>query len=511
MPLLRGAKSIIGLPPNIYVNELAAPSSDTVNMSGFILGFIGEFDRGPVDSFVHIQETPTHKVVESAEIIFGLKTGSKKGNQLLDHLDRARAKDVIFVRVVGTGAATALLDLMDRQSTPAKTIRIKPKDGPGKYANIFTAQVLDGTNANTFKLILVSDIGGKETYDNLTMDPNDGRYFVNVINNASAHFVVEDLKSNAPDFSTAQPVLKDQTQLAGGEDGASLTATDYIGTYDSGTGSRTGLKLFEGIPSSILTDVAYIDFSSSVADDALRIFGEKYNLMTYVGTSTATLVDAAITYRNTLDTDFAQMVYGRYKSVGNQWISGACLSAIVHEVGNIEDSGLAVECNWIAESSPVVDFDTATTLFANQIAAFELKPSAKGDGSMAYRMSNDYTLAQKDSEGNVISDNENRKVNKRRLNSWIGKALFAVAAPWQGKAMTKSMKEAAERRIRTFFDNLKKPINPLETSKIEDYSISFDSNAATIDQFVENIKVKHYNTAEWVLLNYQGGTNVEVA
>jgi hypothetical protein len=73
------------------------------------------------------------------------------------------------------------------------------------------------------------------------------------------------------------------------------------------------------------------------------------------------------------------------------------------------------------------------------------------------------------------------------------------------------MKDDEERRIRTFFDNLVKPVNPLETSKIETYSIVFDDAAAQIDQFVQNIKVKHYNTAEWILLNFQGGTNVEVA
>jgi len=133
--------------------------------------------------------------------------------------------------------------------------------------------------------------------------------------------------------------------------------------------------------------------------------------------------------------DFMQMVYGRYKSVGDQYTSGACLSAIVHVIGNIENSGLAVECTWVSGSEQELDFDQYTKLYTHQIGAFQLKPSAAGDGSLAWRMANDYTLAKTDIEGNVISDDENRKVNKRRLNSWIEKALEAVAAPWQGNAL----------------------------------------------------------------------------
>lgn len=510
MPILRGAKNLQGLPPNVYVNELAPPQSEDVALSGFVLGFIGAFDRGPVNQFVRITQTPTNKLVDSAEILFGSRTHQAKGNQLLDHLDRARVTDVILIRVLGDGHAEASLVLDDRQATPDATLAIKPKAGPGTYANVFTGEVQDGTTTGTFKLILQSDIGGTETYDNLTMDPNSERYVVKVVNDASAHFVVEDLESNAADFATARPAVKAKTQLTGGLDGAALTEDDHIGTFDPGTGKRTGLKLLEGTPATIVTDVAFIDFSSPKADAALRSFGEKHNVMTYIGTNTANAVTAAVEYRKTFDTDFAQMVFGRYSSVTGQKISGACLSAIVHVIGEVEDSGLAVECNWISGAEQPIDFDMATTLYQNQIAAFELKPSAKGDGSTAWRMSNDYTLAQKDVEGNIISDNENRKVNRRRMNSWIEKSLFGVAAPWHGKAMTPKMKQSAENRIRGFMDNLKTPINPLENPKIEDYSITFNSDAQSIDQFVNDLKVKYFNTADWVLLNFQGGTNVEV-
>lgn len=508
MPILRGVTSLAGLPPGLYINELAVPQSDMVEMKDFVLGIVGDFDRGPLNQYVMATETPTKRLAEIVAMVLGLKTKTNKGNALLDHIDRARVKKAVFVRVLGVGSSIASLTLQDRQGTPANTLKVSAKY-PGAYANIFTVQVADGTEANTFKLILISDFG-TETYDNLSMDPTSDRYAVTFINNKSAHFVLEDLESSAGDYINARPAVKAQTQLNPGSNGAALTANDYIGTYDAATGVRTGLKLLE-LAGAVVTDVALADYTSATADAALYAFGEKYNCMSYCGVGVAATVADAITYRDTYDTDFMQMVFGRYKSVGDQYTSGACLSAIVHVIGNIEDSGLAVECTWVSGSEQELDFDQYTDLYTNQIAAFQLKPSAAGDGSLAWRMANDYTLAKTDVEGNVISDDENRKVNKRRLNSWIDKALEAVAAPWQGKAMTKLMRDSAELRIRTFFDNLVNPVNPLESSKIEAYTIAFDSTASQIDQFVQNIRVKHYNTAEWILLNFQGGTNVEVA
>ncbi|KKX52565.1 MULTISPECIES: phage tail protein [Brevibacillus] len=505
--ILRGVTSLAGYPPGVYVNEMAVPQSDDVKTSDFVPAFIGEFDRGPVNQYVLISETPTTKLYEVAGPVLGLTTKPYAGNALLDHLKHAKIRKAAFIRVLGEGHATASLVLNDRQETPAPTLKVSAKY-PGEYANIFTVEVADSSAVDTFKLILVSDFG-TETYDNLSMDKSNTRYAVKVVNASSEHFYLEDLNSGAEPTSLAMPAVKSKTQLTGGNNGAPVTDADRIGSYDPGTGKRTGLKLLEVI-GNIVTDVAHINYSSQTTDDAIVTFGEKNNCSTYIGTNTAQTVDDAITYRNNFDSDFGQMAFGYYRSATGQRISGACLSAIVHVMGNVEDSGLAVECGWIVGTDQELGFDDYSKLFQDQITAFQLKPSAAGDGSLAWRMANDYTLAKTDVAGDVISDNENRKVNKRRLNSWIEKQLETVAAPWQGRAMTRKMRDDAERRIRTFFDKLVVPGNPAETSKIEAYSIAFNYAAKDIDQFVQDIKVKHYNTAEWILLNFMGGTNVEV-
>ena len=512
MPILRGfTGDIRTMPPDIYVNEMPVPQEESFIMPDFVLGFVGEFDRGPINEYIYCSETPTKRMTEILRPVLGEMSDSGcKGNQLLTHLHMARAKKAVFVRVLGAGYATASLTLLDSQETSSPTLKISAKY-PREYANIFTAEVV-AEKEDTFTLKLYSDLDGYETYKGLTMDEQSENYAIKVVNEKSYHFVLEDLKSTAETIEEKKPSVIEQTQLSGGSNGAALTEKEYIGSFDSGTGVRTGLKLLE-LAGKQVTDSSYIGFSSPAADKALYAFGEKYNNMTYCGTNKLKFGqtgEEAIAYRKTYDTDFCQMVIGNYKANTGAEISGACLSAMVHATGAIENSGLALECTWLNGSDELFDFDQLSLLYQNQIGCFTLKPSETGQGKLGWRMGNDYTLAIKDVSGEVLTDNENRKVNRRRLNSWIENSLFFVAAKWQGRAMTTKMKRDAEVRIRTFFDQLKQPLNPLDSPKIEDYSITFDESAANIDVFVQNINVKHFNTAEWVLLNFAGGTNAEL-
>lgn len=515
MPILRGfTGDIRTMPPDIYVNELPVVGTDSFEMPDFVLGFVGEFDRGPVDSYIYASETPAKRLDEVVKNVFGKASDTgAKGNQLLTHLKNAGAKKAAFVRVLGAGHKAASISLEGSQSIAEDSLLVEAAYS-GTYANIFTAEVLSGNTASEFTLKLHSDLDGFETYQNLTMDPEAENYAVAVVNAKSLNFRLKDLNPSETDYLEKRPANISATQLLGGSDGAALTSSDYIGTIDSGTGKRTGLKLLE-LCGKQVTDAAYVDFSAPEADKALADFAYKYNVMCYIGTNGKKVGAAAedvISYRKTFDTDFCQMAAGRHTALTGAKVSAACLSSMVHAVGRIEDSGLARECLWIGAAEEELDFDQLTLLYQNQISCFTLKPSETKNGALGFRMGSDYTLAQTDAGGNVIADNENRKVNKRRLNSWIENSLFFAAAKWQGRALTTKMKRDAELRIRTFFDELKAPtVNPLDTPKIENYSITFDDAAGSIDSFVQNINVKHFNTAEWILLNYQGGTNVEVA
>ncbi len=66
----------------------------------------------------------------------------------------------------------------------------------------------------------------------------------------------------------------EQTQLSGGSNGAAITATEYIGTFDSGTGERTGLKLLE-LAGKQVTDISYIGFSNEGSRQSIVCFWRK--------------------------------------------------------------------------------------------------------------------------------------------------------------------------------------------------------------------------------------------
>ncbi len=500
MPMLRGfTGDITTLPPDVYVNEMPTPQSNTVKMSNFVAGFIGDFDRGPIGSYVYAQKTPTQSLLEKLTEIFGEASDSgKAGNQLLRHIDESGLNYVVLVRILGSGHTAASLNLKNADSTDVLKVAAKY---PGVYGNVFAVEVQPGS-AGKYTLVLTSDIGGAETYKDLSSIAEA----VEKVNTASAHFILSALDDEAEEVTILAAMEK--TQLQGGSDGAKLAESDYIGTLDAGTGAGTGLKVME-LAANRITDMAYINFSSQKADKALMDAAEKYNCVSYIGVDEKKVVDDYITYRKLFDSDFAQCAAGEAYALTGAKISAACLSALVHCTTNVEDSGLAKECTWINRITPEFDFDQLQQLYNNQVSVFTLKPSEAENGAVAYRMSSDYTMAKTDEGGNVISDIRVRKMTKRRLNSWIEKSLFYVCAKWQGKAMTAPMKDAAEIRIRSFFDGLVSPKNN-ETSKIEEYSVTFDPNAERIDAFIQELRVRHYNTADWVLLNYQGSASVEV-
>lgn len=508
MPIVRNWKDFSKLPPDVWVNELPIPQSDIIQMGDFVLAVIGKFEKGPVDQYIYASESPSRNLVEAVSDILGKPSDSDgfPGNQVLEHIKNAKIKKCVFINVRGKGAAVSSIILKSDGENAKDILKIEPKFGPGTYGDLCFAQVETGSD-NTFTLKLFSNGNNEEVFKNLTMDKKSENYAINTVNAKSQYFTLTDLNDDENSF--VNPAAISKTALTGGAEGSEITQEDYIGSFDINTGKRTGLKLLETV-GSIVTDVCYADFSSFDADEALASFGIKYNCMTYCGVGEAKTLEQVFEYRKRFDTDFMQMVYGKYEANSGAVIDGAALSAIVHTVSNVEDSGLSIECHWIKKSLNEIDFEQQIDIYENEVSAFVLKPSASGDGSYAFRQANDYTLAVTDVDGSMISSIENRKVNRRRINSWIEKALFSVSAPWQGKAMTQAMKDRAAIRLRTFLDQLKEPLNPLENTKIADYSITFDENAATMDQFVNTLKIKHYNTAEWVVLNYQGGTNVEV-
>ncbi len=165
--------------------------------------------------------------------------------------------DVLELRTVATGAsasiqsraATAAAFGLDTDphvgsaSGSANAVRVEGKD-PGAYANRIEVEVRAATNGSAaqFDLLVVEDGVYRESFPNLSMDPDATRYVERVVNDTrtgSLYVRVTD------QLLAGSPVPPPQTAaLAGGSDGlVGLDDADFVGS-DAG---KTGLHALDQV------------------------------------------------------------------------------------------------------------------------------------------------------------------------------------------------------------------------------------------------------------------------
>lgn len=164
----------------------------------------------------------------------------------------AAVGNVLDIRTAATGATTSVQahaataaafgldsDLhAGSDSGSANSVRVEGKD-PGSYANRVEAEVRAATSgdASEFDLAVIEDGVYRETFPNLSMDPNAERYIERVVNDSRVGSmlirVVDRLLPGAP-VPGVQTVA-----LTGGDDGlVGIDDNDFIGSEAGKTGIR---------------------------------------------------------------------------------------------------------------------------------------------------------------------------------------------------------------------------------------------------------------------------------
>lgn len=153
---------------------------------------------------------------------------------------RTTATGVVATLQAGAGTAAAFgLDTILHTGTSsgaANTLRIEGKD-PGAYANTIEVEVRAPTSGGVglFDLAVIEDGVYRETFPNLSMDPDHAQYVESVVNDARLGSVLVRLIDQ---LLVGQPAPNIQTvALAGGNDGlAGLDDNDFIGSPVGKTG-----------------------------------------------------------------------------------------------------------------------------------------------------------------------------------------------------------------------------------------------------------------------------------
>lgn len=256
--------------PGVYVEETLSQSNPDTFPSVSAAAFVGVAAKGPI--------TPTR--IESWSMFQRIFGGFSGPNQALAHAVFAfynnGGRNAYIVRATGSGAALATRTLNDRQGTPAPVLRVD-SSSVGAWGNTTAIRVSDGASAGRFNIDVL--VGGNtvERWTDLSMDPNDGRYVVNVITNASgsSYISVADLFDHTGDLTSANIPAVTTTVggdvLAGGVEGSAPT------------GGATG---------QLYTAVTQLD----AVDDFLTV--------NVPGATDSTLVNAIITWAETRGTAF---------------------------------------------------------------------------------------------------------------------------------------------------------------------------------------------------------------
>jgi hypothetical protein len=201
---------------------------------------------------------------------------------------------VVAARVVGPAATTGFLVLQDRAAVPVNTLRLNAASA-GAWSSGITAQVADGTAANTFTLTIRYD-------DDVEVFPDLASPAAAVTALAASSYVRgQDLGSASAPPANNPAVLAATALSAGTDDRAAVTATELVAALD-----RFGKDLGPGvvaIPGQPHTTVA-----AGLAAHA-RTYGRVALTAPGLGTSPTAAGSAARALRTAAGADYLGFLY----------------------------------------------------------------------------------------------------------------------------------------------------------------------------------------------------------
>jgi uncharacterized protein len=241
------------LTPGVYfeLRDAAPPVIRRVRTD--ITGFVGLAERGPLNQPVQIDSWRQFQARFGNFVPYGFLAYSVKG------FFENGGQTCFIVRIAGAIAARATRVLKNSPGEDVLRLTAVNEGSWGNQIAIVLTQIRP--SALSFSLTVIRDRRDREVFPNLSINPEDERYFVRLINQGSERVApsqwiqVEDLlppemiRTSLLLPDVAQSGLKNQIGfLAGGQDGiASLTLDDFLGTSDPLTVERRGLGVLERV------------------------------------------------------------------------------------------------------------------------------------------------------------------------------------------------------------------------------------------------------------------------
>ncbi|GMB00218.1 phage tail sheath subtilisin-like domain-containing protein [Pelosinus sp. IPA-1] len=271
--------------PSVQIDESDVGARPTPQMSLAGIGIVGTFEKGPINI-----PTTVGDVNQLIEKFGGYKAGLTGYLSAYAALQQG-ANDFKIVRIAGTGAKAASVILKDDGGEDSFIVSASD---PGVWGNDIKLNIEE--NTSTFRLTIICG-EAKETFSALTL--------ANL--SIQSKFVTIAKLGNGNKL----PKAVANVSLIGGNDGVAVMDADYIGTIDSSTGFRTGLKALEPVQVGI---VLCAQQYSPAIQSALLSFVENCDIeeglrVAILNTTPTLSVDAVVSQTTSLDSDRGILVY----------------------------------------------------------------------------------------------------------------------------------------------------------------------------------------------------------
>jgi uncharacterized protein len=235
------------LTPGVYF-EFAGPAPAVAGVRTDIAGFVGLAERGPLDAPARLESWRQFQSLYGGFVPYAFLAYAVKG------FFENGGRTCFVVRVAGATAARSSRVL--KNASGDEVIRLEARD-EGTWGDRvgFSLRAQGAT-----KFSLVVNCGGmRESFPELSVDPNAPRYFARVVNEgdeltARSQWIRAEVVDGLPPGTDLLPdaassgLDKGRGTLAGGADGvASLTRDDFICGGVAAGGMRKGLCALEDV------------------------------------------------------------------------------------------------------------------------------------------------------------------------------------------------------------------------------------------------------------------------
>ncbi len=209
------------LSPDIFIEEIESNKQSIERTSTSVAAFIGKAERGPVNEATLITSFGQYKS------IFGGYLSDAYLTYAVDGFFKKIKGSCYIVRAAGSGYDAAEVTIKDNAAAAGDRIDLMKitASSPGVWGEEITVTIEYTSGATVFDMTIATK-SQSEKFSKLSMDPDNSRYFVSIINNSLD--IVHATDCGADGINKTKMPLAGTVSLDGGSDGDAVDAAGYV-------------------------------------------------------------------------------------------------------------------------------------------------------------------------------------------------------------------------------------------------------------------------------------------